>query len=87
MDPRFMCALSAFGLVAGCSFSHPSPPLADVLELTPSPVTIERGTSPPAPPSDVPDDDERPDALGLLPPFIPEDDERPDGPRLFPIKY
>ena len=73
MQPKFVLALSALGLVAGCSFS-PRPPLADGLELSPSPVT-------------GPNDDEEPNAPRLLPPYVPDDDERQDAPRLFPIKY
>ena len=75
MHRRFMLALLAFGLVAGCSFSpSPSPPLAGGLELSPRPVT-------------GPNDDEEPNAPRLLPPDVPDDDERQDAPRLFPIKY
>ena len=72
---RFMLALLTFGLGAGCSFfPRPSPPLANELELSPSPVA-------------GPNDDEEPDAPHLMPPYVPDDDERPDAPRLFPIKY
>jgi hypothetical protein len=86
MQPKFVLALSALGLVAGCSFS-PRPPLADGLELSPSPVTIELGKIPPAPPPDAHEDDEQSDAPRLLPPFVPDHDEWPDTPRLFRIKY